>query len=75
MKARSHAREAPSLAVLAGFLFLTLFYSRQLPAAAGAPRVGAKAPDFVLPDAQGRPVRLSQVLQGKRAARPAPGCS
>ena len=59
---------ALSLAILAGFLFLTVFYSRQLPAAAGAPRVGAKAPDFILPDAQGRPVRLSQVLTGEGGA-------
>jgi hypothetical protein len=63
-----------SLAVLAGFLFLTLFYSRQLPAAAGAPQVGTRAPDFTLPDAQGHPVRLSQVLQtGARAQGGAPG--
>src|ERR1043165_8259627 len=48
----------PSLAVFRLFLFMTLSYARQLPASAGAPKVGEKAPDFTLPDSQGRPVRL-----------------
>ena len=52
-----------SLAVLGLFLFLTLFFSRQLPAGGNVAKVGGKAPDFVLPDTQGRPVRLSEVLQ------------
>lgn len=52
-----------SLAVVGLFLFSTLVMSRQLPASAGAPKVGAKAPDFTLPDAAGRPVRLYDLLQ------------
>lgn len=51
-----------SLAVLGLFLFYTLSLSRQLPAAANAPKVGEKAPDFTLADAQGRPVRLYDLL-------------
>ena len=51
-----------SLAVLGFFLFMTMVMARQLPAAAGAPEVGEKAPDFTLPDSQGKPVRLSSLL-------------
>lgn len=51
-----------SLAVLGLFLFMTMIYARQLPASAGAPKVGEKAPDFTLPDSQGRPVRLYSLL-------------
>jgi hypothetical protein len=51
-----------SVAVVAFFLFGTLVASRDLPAAAGAPGVGQKAPDFVLQDARGRSVRLYDLL-------------
>ncbi len=51
-----------SLAVLGAFLFMTMVMARQLPPAAGAPKVGEKAPDFTLPDSQGKPVRLSSLL-------------
>lgn len=51
-----------SLAIVGMFLFVTTVESRRLPAAAGAPQVGQKAPDFTLPDAQGRPVRLSELM-------------
>jgi len=48
---------------LAGFFaFGTLYQARQLPASAGAPRVGQKAPDFRLPDADGHEVGLSEML-------------
>lgn len=50
------------LAIAGFFLFYTLSLSRQLPASADAPRVGQKAPDFTLPDTQGRPVRLASLL-------------
>jgi len=40
----------------------TMYYSRQLPASAGAPQLGAKAPDFTLPDADGKTVSLSALL-------------
>jgi AhpC/TSA family len=51
-----------SLAVLGFFLFMTLSLARQLPQSAGAPKVGERAPDFTLPDSQGKPVRLSSLL-------------
>lgn len=54
------------LATFGLFLLMTEVMSRQLPESARAPRVGEKAPDFTLPDAQGRPVRLSDLL-GPRA--------
>lgn len=51
-----------SLAVFGFFLFLTLGLARQLPESAGAPKVGETAPDFTLPDSQGKPVRLYSLL-------------
>jgi hypothetical protein len=53
---------ALSLGILGFFLFTTEIASRQLPASTGAPRVGDKAPDFTLPDTQGRSVRLADLL-------------
>jgi hypothetical protein len=51
-----------SLAILGFFLFATLVESKQLPASAGAPKVGEKMADFTLPDAQGRSVRLYDLI-------------
>jgi hypothetical protein len=46
-----------------GFFSYELFYAaRQLPASTGAPRVGQKAPGFTLPDQNGRPVALADLL-------------
>ena len=59
-----------SLAVLGLFLGMTLVYARQLPESAGAPKVGEKAPDFTLPDSQGRPVGLSNLLAEPRGGTP-----
>jgi hypothetical protein len=61
-----------SVAVVGFFLFATTVLSRQLPASAGAPKVGEKAPDFVLPDAAGRPLRLYDLV-GAKAGGGAPG--
>jgi|SRR5215469_2570849 len=63
----------PILAVLsfgaAGlFGYATLYASRQLPVAAGAPRVGDRAPEFMLADASGKMVALSTLL-----SEPIPG--
>lgn len=57
----------PVLAVLglaaAGFFgWATLFASRGLPLSTGAPRVGAKAPEFVLADTGGKMVALSALV-------------
>jgi hypothetical protein len=54
---------ALSLAALGLFLFITLIGSRQLPpATSSVAKVGGQAPDFTLPDPQGRPVRLYDLL-------------
>lgn len=41
-------------------------FARHVPASTGAPRVGAMAPDFTLPDADGRPVSLSSLRRQNR---------
>jgi hypothetical protein len=38
------------------------FHARDLPASAGAPKVGQKAPDFTLTDTSGQAVSLAQLL-------------
>jgi hypothetical protein len=51
-----------SVAVVGFFLFATLVATRQLPSSLNAPKVGEKAPDFTLPDSQGRPVALHELV-------------
>ena len=53
-----------TIAVLVVALFsYEMFYAlRQVPASAGAPRIGQKAPDFLLLDQNGRPVGLGDLL-------------
>jgi hypothetical protein len=55
-------------------LFLFAFFSyeifyvlRQVPLSAQAPRVGEKAPEFTLPDQNGKPIALGDLLSGSRA--------
>lgn len=36
--------------------------SAQLPPSKGAPKVGEKAPDFTLPDSNGKPVKFSEFI-------------
>ena len=57
-----------SLGAVALFAYATLYASRQLPASAGAPAVGNKAPEFSLADTSGRMVTLSMLL-----SEPMPG--
>jgi len=58
------------IAVLVVALFsYEIFYTlRQVPASAGAPHVGQKAPDFLLLDQNGKPVGLGDLLSGSRGA-------
>jgi peptidoglycan/LPS O-acetylase OafA/YrhL len=51
-----------ALLVVGFFTYSVTAGSGGLPSSSGAPAVGAKAPDFSLPDTNGRTVRLSDVL-------------
>ncbi|MEP6637192.1 MAG: hypothetical protein ABJB97_10750 [Acidobacteriota bacterium] len=53
---------ALSVAIFAFFIFSFLVLAKRLPASHGAPQVGQKAPDFTLPDTNGKPVSLSELL-------------
>lgn len=44
------------------FAYGVFYMGRQMPASAGAPRVGQKAPDFTLPDQNGKLVALPDLL-------------
>jgi len=44
------------------FLYATFVGARKIPASRGAPRVGSWAPEFTLPDQDGNPVTLTNVL-------------
>jgi hypothetical protein len=48
--------------LIAAFFCFSIVAGRQLPASAGAPGLGAKAPDFVLLDTNRKPVGLQQLL-------------
>lgn len=50
------------VAMLGLFCFFIFYLSRQLPKSAAAPRVGSRAPDFVLPDTANKPVSLASLL-------------
>ena len=53
---------ALGLLLVAAFLFSVFVYSRWLPASAGAPQVGQKAPDFTLTDPNNKRVTLAELL-------------
>ncbi|MEX1245023.1 MAG: hypothetical protein WEB59_06340 [Thermoanaerobaculia bacterium] len=55
-----------ALALVASLAAATVA-SIPLPVSGGAPAVGAKAPDFTLPDANGSPVTLSRLFAPERA--------
>lgn len=50
--------------------FFSLRMEAQLPPSKHAPAVGQKAPEFVLPDSEGKPTKLLELLA---PARPADG--
>jgi hypothetical protein len=52
---------------LAFFCYEILYVFHQVPASSGAPRVGQKAPDFILLDQSGKPVGLGDLLSGSKA--------
>jgi len=53
---------ALSVAAVSLFVFGVFYEFRQVPASAAAPRVGQKAPDFTLPDQDGKPLALAELL-------------
>ena len=48
--------------LVCGLMAFSWFGARTLPASAGAPHVGQKAPEFTLADTQGNKISLSQLL-------------
>jgi predicted PurR-regulated permease PerM len=59
--------------ILAGFLVVIFVGGRLLPAAAGAPQVGQKAPAFTLTDPNNKPVTLAQLLNEPVNSKPPKG--
>ena len=55
---------AIAVLIVSLFSYEFLYVLRQVPASAGAPRVGQKAPDFFLLDQNGKPVGLGDLLRG-----------
>ncbi len=48
--------------IIGSFIFMTFVFARWLPASEGAPRVGNRAPEFTLADANGKSVSLPELL-------------
>lgn len=53
---------------IAFFCYGIFYHARQLPASAQAPHAGQKAPDFSLPDQNGKMVSLSDLLSSGKGA-------
>jgi hypothetical protein len=51
-----------SLLVFTFFAYELFYVVRQVPASTGAPRVSEKAPEFTLPDQNGKPVALADLV-------------
>ena len=60
---------AIAVLVVAFFSYEIFYVLRQVPASAGAPRVGQKAPDFILLDQNGKPVGLGDLLSNSKSCR------
>jgi peroxiredoxin len=59
--------------VIAFFIFIAFIEARRLPASAGAPQVGQRAPDFTLTDINHKPVALAELLAQSVNNKPAKG--
>lgn len=56
-----------SFSLFAFFCYEIFYVLKQVPLSAQAPHVGAKAPEFTLPDKDGKPVALTDLLSPKGA--------
>jgi len=57
-----------SSALMVGFFcYVFVYVLRQVPPSMGAPRVGQKAPEFMLPDQNEKPVALADLLSSSNA--------
>src|SRR6476469_5289333 len=54
--------------LVAFFSYVIFYVLHQVPASAGAPRVGQRAPDFLLLDQNGKPVGLGDLLPNSKGA-------
>jgi len=61
-----------SLAAVGSFCFLTFYATKQMPKSAGAPRIGQKAPEFVLTDTNNKEVSLASLMTTPMAKSSAP---
>ncbi len=61
-----------SLLAVGFFCFIVFYMTKQLPVSSGAPRVGQKAPEFVLPDTTNQPVSLTSLLSAPLAGAHVP---
>jgi hypothetical protein len=55
------------LLVIAFFSYIVFYELKQLPPSTGAPRVGLKAPEFTLPDQNGNPAALADLISSHGA--------
>jgi hypothetical protein len=49
------------------FAYIAFYLLRQVPPSTGVPRVGQKAPEFTLPDQNGKPTALVDLMSGRAA--------
>ena len=61
---------AIAVLIIAFFSYVMFYVLHQVPASAGAPRVGQRAPDFLLLDQNGKPVGLGDLLRGPSGPKP-----
>jgi hypothetical protein len=61
---------AMAVLFVAFFSYVIFYVLHQVPVSAGAPRVGQRAPDFLLLDQNGKPVGLGDLLRGPSGPKP-----
>ena len=61
---------AMAVLFVAFFSYVIFYVLHQVPASAGAPRVGQRAPDFLLLDQNRKPVGLGDLLRGPSGPKP-----